>query len=313
MAILFFSTDAETGYLDFTAPAFSAATTRSILDIKQIVPQHSAMFTPFWEYGYALMDLGDFATYHDGGLQGGIRTTLAAKAITSSNQRDLVALLSYLEDHGFNQLSSQILKQKMSASQMMKLVFDYPGPFRGKNVYVIYLEPMIKKFGSISYMGTWDFEKKKDNPMDYFLLDCSSLVNNEMTCSDGTIDLNRGMMNDGKEDIPLHSAIFVNNGYVVSRIDYKNGTDAEYYLEVLTRDNRVVNVWVADKRLFSTNFNQQYILGNYDRRYFEEVYNNFPVARVLKVKNAEAGTRLHKTVAYRRPAGLFLAGFSQAT
>jgi dolichyl-diphosphooligosaccharide--protein glycosyltransferase len=31
------------------------------------------------------------------------------------------------------------------------------------------------------------------------------------------------------------------------------------------------------------------MLGNYDRRYFEEVYNNFPVARVLKVKRAEAG------------------------
>jgi hypothetical protein len=44
---------------------------------------------------------------------------------------------------------------------------------------------------------------------------------------------------------------------------------------------------VADERLFKTNFNQQFLLGNYDRRYFAEVYNNFPVARVLKVKRTD--------------------------
>jgi dolichyl-diphosphooligosaccharide--protein glycosyltransferase len=57
-----------------------------------------------------------------------------------------------------------------------------------------------------------------------------------------------------------------------------------YYLQVLMKDMKMYKILVADERLFATNFNQQYLLGNYDRRYFEEVYNNFPVARVLKVK-----------------------------
>ena len=52
--------------------------------------------------------------------------------------------------------------------------------------------------------------------------------------------------------------------------------------------NQVPELQVIEEPLFRTNFNQQFILGNFDRRYFEEVYNNFPVARVLRVKNAAA-------------------------
>ncbi len=55
------------------------------------------------------------------------------------------------------------------------------------------------------------------------------------------------------------------------------------------KGGKVYLVLVADDRLFWSNFNQQFLLGNYDRRYFEEVYNNFPAGRVLKVKSAPAG------------------------
>jgi dolichyl-diphosphooligosaccharide--protein glycosyltransferase len=287
MFILFFSTAAFTGYPHSTPPILSASTTRALLDIKSMVPKHSAMFTPFWDLGYPLMEIGDFATYHDGGTQGGIRTTLAGKALISPRQKDMVSLLSYLEDYGFRQLSTQLVKDNIPADKMMKMVFDYPGEFRGENVYVLYLEDMIWKVWSMSVLGTWDFEKKISDPMDYVELHCFSITNNVMTCRDGKIDLNRGFMNDGTTDIPLSAALFVNDGYVVDQKYYDH--DGGYYLQVLMKNNKTVMILVADERLFLTNFNQQYLLGNYDRRYFEEVYNNFPVARVLKVKRAEAG------------------------
>jgi dolichyl-diphosphooligosaccharide--protein glycosyltransferase len=83
-------------------------------------------------------------------------------------------------------------------------------------------------------------------------------------------------------DVPLRAALFVDNGYVVERFDYDR--DEGYYLQVLEKNGKVFRILVADEQLFRTNFNQQYLLGYYDRRYFEEVYNDFPVARVLKVK-----------------------------
>ncbi|WP_162148574.1 STT3 domain-containing protein [Desulfuromonas sp. TF] len=286
MFTLFFSTSAYTGYSFNVAPILKASTTRALLDIERIVPRHSAMFTPFWEFGYPLMNIGEFATYHDGGTQGGIRTTLAAKAMTSTDQKEMVSLLAYLEENGFVPLTQSIWQDKLSADKMLELVFDYPGDFRGENVHILYLEDMIWKFPSISVLGTWDFDRQQSSPMDYVQLNCFSMADNVMKCMDGTIDLNRGFMNDGTVDIPLRGALFVNNGYVVSERRY--GTREGYYLQVLMKNNRTFMILVADERLFRTNFNQQFLLGRYDRRYFEEVYNNYPVARVLKVRKAKS-------------------------
>jgi undecaprenyl-diphosphooligosaccharide--protein glycosyltransferase len=197
----------------------------------------------------------------------------------------MVSLLAYLEDYGFNGLNAVIKKENLSGEQMKELVFSYPGAFRGENVYTLYLEKMIWKVYSLSYFGTWDFDKRKSTPMDYVEIFCKSLVNNIMTCTDGTIDLNRGFMNDGTIDIPLRAALFVNDGYIVAQKNYPR--DKGYYLQVLMKNGRRFMILVADGRLFHTNFNQQYLLGNYDKRYFEEVYNNFPVARVFRVKRNE--------------------------
>jgi dolichyl-diphosphooligosaccharide--protein glycosyltransferase len=284
MFALFFSTVAYTGFYVHAGPIIPASMVKSLLDIKRIVPQHSAMFTPYWEYGYPLMEIGDFATYHDGGLQGGIRTTLISKVMLSDNQKDMVSLISYLNDYGFNPLIKQIQNEKLSGKNLLKRVTDYPPIFKGDKVYVLYLEDMLSKLSAMSYFGAWDFEHNKSTNMDYFELKCFSLTDNVMRCSDGTIDLNKGFMNDGSSDIPLRAALFVNNGYVVERKDYERGDG--YYLEILMKDDKVYQILVADEALFKTNFNQQYLLGNYDRQYFEEIYNNFPEARVLKVKKA---------------------------
>jgi dolichyl-diphosphooligosaccharide--protein glycosyltransferase len=260
-----------------------APTTRALLDIKKLVPKYSAMFTPYWEFGYPFMEIGEFATYHDGGLQGGMRSTLASIATMSPRQNDMVSMLSYVEDHGFKQLASTLSKEKLSADSMLKLVYDYPGEFSGENVYVIYLEEMIWKIFSLSRLGMWDFEKKDSNLTDYVEIHCFSTVDNVMRCRDGTIDLNRGLMNDGSIDMPLRAALVVNDGYVVNQRDYEHKRG--HYLQVLMKKGKVYMILVADGPLFHSNFNQQYLLGNYDKRYFEEVYNDFPVARLFKVKN----------------------------
>lgn len=287
LLVTFLSATAYSGLPKPPLPALDAATTRAIVDLKARLPQHSAMFNPFWEFGYALMEIGDFATYHDGGLQGGMRTSLTSIASMSSEQGDMVSLLAYLEDQGFYQLREKLSREKLNSEQMLKLVFDYPQPFSGENVYVLYLEPMIWKTMALARFGNWDFERRQSQATDYFDLPCFSMENNVLRCSDGTVDLNRGVMNDGRIDIPLKSALFVNDGYVVRQMDYPH--DGEYYLQVLMHKGKIFRILVAGQRLFRSNFNQQYLLGNYDRNSFEEVYNDFPIARVFKVKEGAVG------------------------
>ncbi len=283
MFALFFSTSAYTGYSKTPLPVLKPKTVRAMLDIKSIVPLHSAMFTPFWEYGYPLMNIGEFATYHDGGTQGGIRTTLAARAMTSTDQGEMVSLLAYLEENGFVGLAQSIRKENLSADDMLERVFHHTGDFRGDHVYVLYLEEMLEKFRSMAYSGTWDFDRKTNNPMDYLYLTCTPEDNGVMNCREGRIDLGRGTVSNGANYAPLVAALFINNGTVVNRIDYASSQG--YYLQVLMKNSRIFDVQMVEPPLFWSNFNQQYLLGNYDRRYFEEVYNNFPVGRVLKVKS----------------------------
>jgi dolichyl-diphosphooligosaccharide--protein glycosyltransferase len=118
--------------------------------------------------------------------------------------------------------------------------------------------------------------------MGYVELNCFSRLNDVITCSDGTIDLNRGVMNDGSVDIPLRAALFVNDGYVVARKDF--AVEHGYYLQIVMKQNKVNMILVVDEPLFRSNFNQQYLLGNYDRHTFSETYNESPVVRILQVK-----------------------------
>jgi dolichyl-diphosphooligosaccharide--protein glycosyltransferase len=119
--------------------------------------------------------------------------------------------------------------------------------------------------------------------MAYVLLPYFSQADNIITYRGGRIDLNQGIVIDRTIAIPLISALFIKDGYLVDRINY--ATDKGVYLQVLVTQNQIPRLQVVEEPVFRSNFNQQFILGNFDKRYFEEVYNNFPVARVLRVKN----------------------------
>jgi len=155
-----------------------------------------------------------------------------------------------------------------------------PGyPLRNEGMYdliVLYLEEMIWKVSTMN-------DLKKKPFMDYVELHCFSFADNMMTCSDGHIDLNRGVIKNGTREFPLRRALFISDGYMVDQKKYRN--TGGFYLQVLMRNGKVyLTLVVDDPRLFWSNINQQFLLGNYDQRYFEEVHNNFPQIRLLKVK-----------------------------
>jgi dolichyl-diphosphooligosaccharide--protein glycosyltransferase len=143
---------------------------------------------------------------------------------------------------------------------------------------------MIKVFGNIFEIGTWDFSQYSGNSKAYALLDYFFQAGNIITYQGGRINLEKGIILDKEVAVPLTATLFIQDGYVVDRIDYAAGKGV--YLQVLMSKNQAPRLQVLEEPVFRSNFNQQFILGNFDRRYYEEVYNNFPVARVLRVKNA---------------------------
>jgi len=230
------------------------------------------------------MEIGEFATYHDNASHGGIRSTLIAKALTSSRQGDMAALLSCLEEYGFDRLLELSIERNMSGDQLVSMAFSHPLVLNKDNVFVLYTHDMIESFAALSISGTWDFTSKTSNPMRYATLPFFSQSDNIITVQGGQIDLKRGVITDGDLVVPLLAALFIRDGYVIDRIDY--AVDKGVYLQALIKRNQMPELQVLEEPAFRSNFNQQFMLGNFNRRYFEEVYNNFPVARVLKVKTA---------------------------
>ncbi len=203
------------------------------------------------------------------------RTSFPSPSVFITPTGNYTSLCNYL---GIS-CSTLDMESNLSPDHIKKRVLAKLDDFQKKNIYVLYLDDMIWKVGS-------EPTQEKGEPLSYVELLCFSFADNVMTCRDGTVDLNRGFMNDGTVDIPLRAALFVNDGYIIDQKNYRN--DEGYYLQVLMMNKKIHMILVADERLFWTDFNQQFLLGNYNRQNFEEMYNNSPEVRVLKVKKAVA-------------------------
>jgi dolichyl-diphosphooligosaccharide--protein glycosyltransferase len=143
---------------------------------------------------------------------------------------------------------------------------------------------MIGKYGAISYFGNWDFNQKKSFPDGYSFIRCSSLKNNTLYCSNLNMNLSTGIINfnGSNRRAYLRKTVFVNNGYVIKEKNYKDNKNG-IFLQLLMKNNNIFRVLLLNNRVFNSNFNQQFILGNIDKKLYKEVYNNFPVARAFKL------------------------------
>ena len=278
--IIFFLTTDMTAYDYIPRPSISRPITQSFLDLKRQLPKHSAVFT-WWDYGYAIMDIAELATYHDGGAHGGARTYFVAKGFTSDNQSIMHNIITYIDNKGFDSISDMI-KDNKSPDYMLDHVLNYNDNLTNKNTYVYYTNDMIGKYGAMSFFGNWDFNKRESDSTGYQAVNCSSMKNNVLQCRGMNIDLNQGVLNMQSRNIPLKRIDFVDGGYI--KDTQKFGFESNLNVIVITNDRYISGIYIVRDEVYDSNFNQQFVLGNYDKSKFEEVYNNFPVARAFRVK-----------------------------
>ena len=257
-------------------PSIAPDIIHSFIEIKHKI-KYANIFS-WWDYGYAIEDIDGFATYHDGGAHGGARTYFAAYGFVNDNQTKLYNTISYIDHFGIDSMEKNIKENGAKISDIIDNVTNYNKPVQSKNDYILFTRDMIGKFGAINYIGNWDFRHKSSNTEGFHIMLCSSFKNNILKCMGNTFDLNRGLI-DNK--IPIKRVVVSGNGYVINTQEYsENGVN----LEILLKNRRILFVLLCSDRVFKTNFNQMYILGHYNKKYFKEVYNNFPSARLFRVK-----------------------------
>ncbi len=256
-------------------PSIKASIISSFVDIKHRVKK--ANIFSWWDYGYAIEDIDSFATFHDGGTHGSARTYIIAKGFSDDNQTHLYNIISYIDKNGPAPLYTRIKKGENPA-KVLNSILRYRGKLTTKDDYLLFTEDMIGKFGAISYFGNWNFKTKHSEPTAFQQLVCNSLKNNILSCSGVTFDLQKGLINNS---IPIKRLIYVSNGHIM---DNQNPHKQGLFVELILRKKALLFALVCNKDTYDTNFNQIYILGNYNKNYFEEVYNNYPYARMFRVK-----------------------------
>ena len=275
------------GLLAFSAykfvpyPSIAAPIVKSFVDIKHRFDK-GVVFS-WWDYGYAIEDIDGFATYHDGGAHGGARTYLVAKALISDNQTLMHNIVAFMDANGVKPITDAIEDNK-STSDAVKLAFAYDKPIKNKNNYVLFTQDMISKYYAISYLGSWDFEKKKSYPDGYYVIsDCYGYKNGVFLCRHGNIDLKNGVVGNLK----IKKWVWVVDGVVKQKkLVNPEGVNVEICFSKNRKTKRIDFRFalVCDDKVYESNFNKMFILGEYDSNLYKEVYNNFPFARMFEVK-----------------------------
>jgi len=278
VAFLFvFAVSSKTAVSFVPAPSIPVDIYSTFLDLKKKLPENAVLLT-WWDFGFALHDVARRATFHDGATQNSRKTYFIARALASMRQEELHGIAAFLAREGERGIG-RLVEEKEDARAMLAPIVGYRGPLGDQPVYVLFTRDMIGKFSALSYLGRWDFEAKTSQPRAFRPLRCTSLQGGVLTCEDAVLDLRSGLIN---KKTPLKKALFIRDGYVVQEQEYSNPRG--YYLEIHLKENAIFSVYLLDDIVFRSNFNQMYLLGRADKKLFEEVYNDFPAARVFRVK-----------------------------
>ena len=147
-------------------------------------------------------------------------------------------------------------------------------------IYVFYTYDMIGKFSALFSIGSWNFDTLQNSVKGYQRLKCSKLENQVLTCQGVTVDLKEGLVNG---QIPLRRLVQSIQGRETKIQELKEqGLSLQL---MMPNERQCSEIYLMEEAGWASNFNQMYLLGNYDKEVFEEVFHAFPIARLFRLKD----------------------------
>ncbi|MGA0139711.1 MAG: STT3 domain-containing protein [bacterium] len=244
--------------------------------VERLVPENGAIYT-WWDYGYAITDKTERAVFNDGGAQLGPTTYFMARSFISSEQEEMRRIIGFLASQG----AAGINRFNKSKDSLLREV--YSGKYKPREpIYVFYTYDMIGKYSALFSIGSWNFDTLKNSVKGYQRLQCSKLENQVLTCQGVTVDLKEGLVNG---QIPLRRLVQSIQGRETKIQELKSeGLSLQL---MMPNERQFSEIYLMEEAVWASNFNQMYLLGNYDKEVFEEVFHAFPIARLYRLKDLE--------------------------
>ena len=274
IAIFFWAIHPRTAISFVPSPSIPTAIYTTFMEAKKRMEKNGVLFT-WWDFGYALADAIEVATFHDGGGQNTPKTTFIARALISNSQQEMYDIIKFLATEGnsglhLNQESPQSLFNAIQNST------NHPKD----PIYPFFTFDMIGKFSAIYSLGSWNFDTLTNSIKGHQRMNCHSVQNSVIQCNNVTIDMNQGVIN-GKT--PLKRVVQIMRGKVIGEKKFKHAQG--YTVQIMmTNPQQFSNVYLLEEEVFFSNFNQMFLLGRYDPNLFEEIYNASPASRLYRMK-----------------------------
>jgi len=255
----------------------------SFIKLGEVTPKNSWIWT-WWDYGYAIQYLATRATFHDGGSQGSPKTYFIATTFSTDSPRvayNTILGIANIGAKGINDL----VKEGERGEEIRNMIFSgkFSKPIKNP-IYWVFTEDEIGKFMWINYFGTWNFNLKEGVRAPIFTLrGCKVRRKNFVVCNGNILDLQKGLVVNRRRAIPLKALVIKKEDGTIHEKSYR---EKGIYLEVVKGRGKSF-LFILGEQPFRSMFNQMYILRNYNKKYFELVYDNFPTMVVYKVNQRE--------------------------
>jgi dolichyl-diphosphooligosaccharide--protein glycosyltransferase len=268
-------------------PAIPAAIFRDLQELPSRLPANSRIWT-WWDYGFAIVDATGFGVYHDGAAQYTPQTNLIAASFVSSNPQIMYDIIGFVDREG-NRGIRRLLTAAHDFDDLLRRTGGRDSLPNDVPIYVLYTPDMLLKYQAMRTLGSaYQPGGRPRGSPGITSLQCELIVNDMLRCNGLTFDLRGGSIEgharrqEPGKSMRLQRALTVEGGRVLREREFAG--DADLIVEIVLQNSAAKAVYLLDELAFASNLNQMFMLGRFDATRFEEVFNDFPYARVFRVK-----------------------------
>ena len=264
---------------NYTAsPKILAPIAKNLKRLKDLTPDKAWIWT-WWDYGYAIAYLGERGVFIDGGTQTTPKTYYVARSFASPSPKEAYNIISFISERGLTGIKEKLKNGKTPSLILEELQKGIDVPPLKHDVFWLFTGDLPRKFGWIGYFGNWNFKTKQSQYGVMIPFQGCRQEKEIVRCRNGLINLKEALIFLKGRKIDLKEIFIVKNGQLLHKKFKKIGLILE---SVPSRYGRLI--YAVDERSFISNFNQMYILRQYDSSLFHLVMDDFPYAVLYKVR-----------------------------
>jgi dolichyl-diphosphooligosaccharide--protein glycosyltransferase len=279
LVVFFVGLKPMTGIGYVPPPALPAETVIALRELGRELPPGTPIWT-WWDYGYAIVQLASLATYHDGGGQYTPQTNVIANSLVVADETVLRNTAFFVDRYGNKGIDDVAGQVDTREALLMRIGRSMASPESNRNIHVLFTSNLVPIFTTIVYAAGRPIKSERGELLKYESLHCSPTRSDGLRCTGLDIDLSNGMLSDGRAVRRLVIAI---DGNVVTAREYRH--ESGLVVEMLQDLQGRTEILLLPDDVYRSNLNRMFLLGQYDRSLFEEVYRRYPFVRVYRIRH----------------------------